>query len=335
MNANSNELHGVVSDIEAVALRAAKDQPPEISARVLAFLTKVAHVVDQAYRDVLALLIDLRFIGDDALATGEIQDLRRRVALVLETSRYRDAEEICSRLKSLKETYLADLQQYVDPYQRNQWTGLFGLIEEREGRIVSMIQSQLYELDRALQHADTPADLERLRRMASSKTGSIKADLSDLNTFTNQILGLGGDPGLLEMLRDERTQSTVVKQISVMVDKRQEHKYGGDHSVIIGASATTGDIHNIHRQKTSDVDLVQLAKELSALRHAMRAAASGDPEEDVAIGAVAKAETEAKAGNGPAAVTSLKNAGRWALGVAEKIGVGVAIGVLKPIVCAP
>ena len=300
MNANSNELHGVVSDIEAVALRAAKDQPPEISARVLAFLTKVAHVVDQAYRDVLALLIDLRFIGDDALATGEIQDLRRRVALVLETSRYRDAEEICSRLKSLKETYLADLQQYVDPDQRNQWTGLFGLIEEREGRIVSMIQSQLYELDRALQHADTPADLERLRRMASSKTGSIKADLSDLNTFTNQILGLGGDPGLLEMLRDERTQSTVVKQISVMVDKRQEHKYSaGDHSVIIGASATTGDIHNIHRQKTSDVDLVQLAKELSALRHAMRAAASGDPEEDVAIGVVARRKPKQRPGTAP------------------------------------
>ena len=47
------------------------------------------------------------------------------------------------------------------------------------------------------------------------------------------------------------------------------------------------------------------------------------------IGAVANAEQSAKVGNGPKTLKSLKSAGKWAPGFAEKIGVGVATAALK------
>jgi hypothetical protein len=47
------------------------------------------------------------------------------------------------------------------------------------------------------------------------------------------------------------------------------------------------------------------------------------------IGAVADAEEAAAKGDGPAALQYLKSAGEWTFGIAEKIGVGVAVEALK------
>jgi hypothetical protein len=61
----------------------------------------------------------------------------------------------------------------------------------------------------------------------------------------------------------------------------------------------------------------------------MKGETAGAPEYDEAIGAVAGAEKAAAKGDGPAALQYLKSAGEWTLGIAEKIGVGVAIEALK------
>jgi hypothetical protein len=52
-------------------------------------------------------------------------------------------------------------------------------------------------------------------------------------------------------------------------------------------------------------------------------------EHDVASGAIAQTEMAAAAQDGPGALAHPRNAGKWALGVAEKIGVGVAAGATK------
>lgn len=75
-------------------------------------------------------------------------------------------------------------------------------------------------------------------------------------------------------------------------------------------------------------DLNILAEELSRLRPALKEAAT-TAEEDVAVGEVALAEVAAKQSNGPKALSHLKNAGRWTLGIAEKIGVGLATAAIK------
>jgi len=79
-----------------------------------------------------------------------------------------------------------------------------------------------------------------------------------------------------------------------------------------------------------DADLrLDAAEELVRLRNAMKGEATGTRDQDKAIGAVADAEEAATRGDGPAALQYLKSAGEWTLGVAEKIGVGVAIEALK------
>ena len=77
------------------------------------------------------------------------------------------------------------------------------------------------------------------------------------------------------------------------------------------------------------IDLPKLAEELGRLRNAMKGETTGTREQGKAIGAVADAEDAATRGDGSAALQYLKSAGKWTLGIAEKIGVGVAIEALK------
>jgi Pentapeptide repeats (8 copies) len=85
---------------------------------------------------------------------------------------------------------------------------------------------------------------------------------------------------------------------------------------------------NTFQQIQAGIDLPKLADELGRLRGAMKDEATGAREQDKAIGVVADAEEAAARGDGPAALQYLKSAGEWTLGIAEKIGVGVAIEAL-------
>ncbi|MDO9714220.1 pentapeptide repeat-containing protein [Paracraurococcus lichenis] len=97
-----------------------------------------------------------------------------------------------------------------------------------------------------------------------------------------------------------------------------------------GAVAPRAHAHdNTFQQVQGGVDLAKLAEELGRLRAAMKGEATGTREQDKAIGAVADAEEAAAKGDGQAALGYLKSAGKWALGVAEKIGVAVATEALK------
>jgi uncharacterized protein YjbI with pentapeptide repeats len=77
------------------------------------------------------------------------------------------------------------------------------------------------------------------------------------------------------------------------------------------------------------IDLPKLAEELGRLRAAMKGETTGTREQDKAIVAVADAEEAAAKGDGPAALQYLKSAGNWTLGIAEKIGVPLAVEALK------
>ena len=74
----------------------------------------------------------------------------------------------------------------------------------------------------------------------------------------------------------------------------------------------------------STLDLPRLAEELGRLHAALKGETTGTREQDKAVVAVADAEEAAAKGDGPGALQHLKSAGKWALGVAEKIGVSVA-----------
>ena len=81
-------------------------------------------------------------------------------------------------------------------------------------------------------------------------------------------------------------------------------------------------------QSQEKVDLPTLAVELAKLRNEMKQQAT-EPEHDVAVGAIAAAESAAKKGDEQSTLDHLKNAGQWALDLGIKIGVPVAIGAIK------
>jgi len=115
------------------------------------------------------------------------------------------------------------------------------------------------------------------------------------------------------------------KQEIIMGDKYVTGQAGA-----VGPNSHAHDMtfSQIWNQVEGTIDLPRLANELGLLRQEMKKEAI-EPEQDVAVGAIAAAEQAAKSGNGPKALEFLKSAGKWALDVAEKIGVGVATAAIK------
>jgi uncharacterized protein YjbI with pentapeptide repeats len=104
---------------------------------------------------------------------------------------------------------------------------------------------------------------------------------------------------------------------------------------VVGQAGSVGDnahAHNMTFQQAwnqSNIDLTQLAEELTRLRAAMKQETQGTREQDKAIVVVADAEEAAINGDGPTTLQHLKAVGTWALSVAEKIGVTVATEAIK------
>lgn len=81
-------------------------------------------------------------------------------------------------------------------------------------------------------------------------------------------------------------------------------------------------------QSQEKLDLPALTVELAKLRAEMKKSATA-PEHDVAVGAIAAAESAAKKGDEKSTLEHLKSAGQWALDLGIKIGVPVAIEAIK------
>jgi hypothetical protein len=101
----------------------------------------------------------------------------------------------------------------------------------------------------------------------------------------------------------------------------------------VGAVGPHSHAHDINFQQiwdeaSSSIELEKLSEELSKLSSALKEKAKV-PEHFHAIAEIAEAEAASKSGNGGKALEHLKRAGNWSLGIAEKIGIGVATAALK------
>ncbi len=129
-----------------------------------------------------------------------------------------------------------------------------------------------------------------------------------------------------------------IKQIVVKGDLVMGDNVGRDNinadrgAVATGGSAkiTNSDFRQIWSELSGNLDLEVLASELFKLRNEMRVKAI-EPEHDIAIGHIAEAETAAKAGDGPAVLQQLKEAGKWALEFAIQVGATLTAEIIKKI----
>ena len=86
------------------------------------------------------------------------------------------------------------------------WQGLFGLIEQREGRIIMLVQRTANDLADLLSQAER-GDLRPLKSYAAQQGSELRAMLSDLHALNGRILGLSGKAGFLELTRDRNMWS--------------------------------------------------------------------------------------------------------------------------------
>ena len=329
----SYSLSALVTEVEGVALATAQSQ--EVSdnelSEVLSFLVKVSHVVEQAFRGVLLILIEIKFLRPNDLQPDRMQRLRHKTELVLARSHFRGAEGICSRLRTLTETYQTDLAIHVGPLSdAYRWEGLFGLIQHREGRIIVLIEEVMSSIKDRLRSVNE-ANLSALTDYADRQAQVLKVELGTLSGFTNRILGLSGRPGMLELLLGQGGRRTVVREMSVLVNQGQidmRKTYGGGHGVLLAENATAQDIglHQEWHAQTSDLSV--LAGELSEIRAKGKQLAS-TADHDIAVGQAAIAEKAAREGDHGKVLAALKGAGSWVLDLATSLGKDVAAEAIK------
>lgn len=122
-------------------------------------------------------------------------------------------------------------------------------------------------------------------------------------------------------------------EMTVFVDRRIDMSTtttnrAGDGSIILSGEAKAGDITLQQSWQRQSINMPRLAVELGRLRQQMKTE-SLEPDHDIAVGQIAAAEAAAKRGDEQGTISALRNAGEWALGVAEKIGVDVAAQAIK------
>ena len=119
-------------------------------------------------------------------------------------------------------------------------------------------------------------------------------------------------------------RANIIKEVT-MGDKYEAGQVGAQ-----GPNSHANDIafNQIWQQNQGTLDLPSLTSELVKLRESMQQEAS-TAEHYSELGAIANAEIESEKGDGPKALEALSKAGKWSLGIAEKIGVGVASAAIK------
>lgn len=236
--------------------------------RVLRFLSKVALVVDQALEDVLALALDIQYIRPHELTDDRRSGLQKELDLLISRSHYRDMEEICSRLGMLRAQYEQQIGPLLKGVDTREWGNLFALVDEREGYVVYLVHQSTTSL-RALLLQGSP--VAALNAEARSVVTRLKASLVDLRRTTNDILGLSGTPGLMELTALTPGSSDSESIVEVYDMSHSKHVNFGDSAVFSGNLTVADSIqHSFNAiQKAANPDLEKalesLARQVSSL----------------------------------------------------------------------
>ncbi len=216
---DDNQFQALSSQILRMAhsVTTQTDVPNADLRRVLNFLDKLVQVVDQAFRGLYTILVDIKLLDDGDIGSGQIQSIRRDLEMVSARSWYRDVEEICSRLHHLSDSYGQNIAPIVGGLaQSNEWGEIFQLMDEHEGRIIRIVGESVWQLKNLLANLQTTDELTQARQLAERRGEALQTALQDLTDFHSRILGLSGSVGFLELLETDR--DAVAAQLQVLID---------------------------------------------------------------------------------------------------------------------
>lgn len=298
---------------------------------ILAFLVKVTQVVDQTFQDVLTLAIEASYLSPQKTSYDRLERLQVELDLLTTRSHYRESLEICSRLKHLKEQFERHIRPAIAILpDADRWRELFWLIEEREGRIIAVVEQAAWQLRAELDQA-RGGHIGQVNTVARQLVDTLRPLLSELRELTNRLLGLSGRQGFLELTNDR----SALRQAVNLVVRQGDYYMSGDIyktgigiGVGRGAQATNVTVNQNYGAVLQGMDLPTLAQQLGQLKEELRKQAQST-EQFLAITAVSGAHDAADSNQPSAAVEKLKGVGSWALDVATKIGCTVAAEAIK------
>ena len=243
---NDEQLHALSSQILRMAQSATEqtDLPSADLRRVLNFLDKLVQVVDQAFRSLYTILVDIEFLRDEEIGGGQIRQIRRDLEMVSTQSWYRDVEKICGRLHQLSDNYKESIAPIVQSLAHSaEWSEIFRLMDEHESHIIRIVQGSVWELKNLLAVLQTTGELAQARELAERQKDALQDSLQDLTDFHNQILGMSGSVGFLELIETDR--AAVTAQLQLLIDRSDRRitniSTGGGAYVEGNVSVTDGD----------------------------------------------------------------------------------------------
>jgi hypothetical protein len=176
---------------------------------------------------------------------------------------------------------------------------------------------------------------KRISKLELKSKAVSNFDLSTLISDAEDLVEPGWRDSLINAM--ERTRLSIKRKIENFITNNisigeyymgDNYKVGQAGAVGPNSKAENVQLNQVLNQYSAGINLEKLLPELEILRQALKEAAK-TAEDDTAIGEVAQAEVAAKKGEGSTVIEHLKKAGKWALGIAEKIGTTIAAEAIK------
>jgi hypothetical protein len=304
-----DQIERIVSEVQSFVLDVSKDGriPGSDFRRILRFLVKVTQVVDQVFRDVYAMLIEIKYLDKHDIDSGRLKEIQVELDLLLSRDRYREAEQVCSRLHFLGDQFQSQIVPILEKsnnlklLKSDEWSGLFGLIEEHEGRVINLVHESVSELQHRLMGVDSNS-MDSINAYAGFQAKELKQSLNKLENLQNKILGLSGEDGFLELTVINR--GGIDREVNIILQSSntniQELKMGNQYNIgditgsIVNMDSTLDQVtQNIGSANIDDSVKKQLADLISQLKTELQKVPASKNEDAEAITESAKALVEA------------------------------------------
>jgi hypothetical protein len=265
------DLRSLGNEVQVMLQAAAADQSINNYdlRRFLRFLSKVVEVVEQAGRDIYVSLIEFKYLDENGVSPGRLLESRKPLELLHMRDRCRDAEQICTRLHFLNEQFRSEIEPnlaYSSGPIFQQRSELFFLLDEHEGRIMSLARRATWKLERMLDGNLDAGSIRGVNLAAARETGVMRQALAELQSLQNRILGLPDLPGLLELLGAEPDQQ---ERDVLLQEMKMGDTYRADRSQVraVGDNARTEhfSVQQVQGQEGRTIDLAELRAALADL----------------------------------------------------------------------
>jgi hypothetical protein len=229
-----------------------------VKRNMILFVDRVVEVVEQAFREILRLSVELKYIPDEELTDEGIRLYSREAEQLRERDKYRDVHYICGRLHVLRRQFHEEGYYELTQGFDSSFRELVYLIDDREGELIRLAEDFMHFVFDLLRHLQEVVDnrqealrvRDQLSQQVAARIPELERSLNELQEIHHRILPTAGGVGLIEILSGRPTVQGISIDASQHVSVTGGDFVGGDQkkagrdiyeaqgSITVGMSAT-------------------------------------------------------------------------------------------------